>query len=44
MLYEETLKADNFVEFLRRLTKYTKKKIFLILDNLKVHHSKKVYA
>ena len=42
MLYEETLKADNFVEFLRRLTKYTKKKIFLILDNLKVHHSKKV--
>ena len=23
MLCEETLKADNFVEFLRRLTKYT---------------------
>ena len=42
MIYEETLKADYFVEFLRRLTKYAKKKIFLTLDNLKVHHSKKV--
>ena len=42
MLYEETLKTDIFIEFLRRLVKYSKKKIFLILDNLKVHHSKKV--
>ena len=43
-LYEEMLKADNFVEFLSRLTKYTKKKMFLILDNLKVHHSQKVFV
>ena len=42
MLYEETLKQDVFIEFLRRLVKYSKKKIFLILDNLRVHHSKKV--
>ena len=42
MLYEETLKTDVFIEFLRRLVKYSKKKIFLILDNLRVHHSKKV--
>ncbi|WHA07605.1 transposase (plasmid) [Candidatus Megaera polyxenophila] len=42
MLYEETLKTNVFIEFLRRLVKYSKKKIFLILDNLKVHHSKKV--
>lgn len=42
MLYEETLKTDIFIEFLRRLVKYSKKKIFLVLDNLKVHHSKKV--
>lgn len=42
MFYEETLKTDVFIEFLRRLVKYSKKKIFLILDNLRVHHSKKV--
>lgn len=42
VLFEESLKADNFVEFLRRLIKYTKKKIFLILDNSKVYYSKKV--
>ena len=42
MLYEETLKTDVFIEFLRRLVKYSKRKIFLILDNLRVHHSKKV--
>ncbi|XVN44691.1 MAG: IS630 family transposase [Rickettsia hoogstraalii] len=41
MLYEDTLKTDIFIEFLRRLVKYAKRKIFLILDNLKVHHSKK---
>ena len=28
MLYEDKLKTNNFVEFLRRLTKYTKKKYF----------------
>ncbi|AFC70025.1 DDE superendonuclease family protein [Rickettsia amblyommatis str. Darkwater] len=43
MLYEDTLKTDIFIEFLRRLVKYAKRKIFLILDNLKVHHSTKVY-
>ena len=42
MLYDKTLKGNNFIEFLRRLTEYTKKKIFLILDNLKIHHNKKV--
>ena len=42
MLYEETLKTDIFIEFLRRLVKHSKKKIFLNLDNLKVHHSKKI--
>ena len=42
MLYKETLKTDVFIEFLRRLVKYSKGKIFLILHNLRVHHSKKV--
>ncbi|MCF6185006.1 MAG: transposase, partial [Bacteroidales bacterium] len=33
---------QQFIIFLRRLTKGAKKKIYLILDNLKVHHSKLV--
>jgi transposase len=36
------LDSDLFIEFLKRLIKNRKRKIFLILDNLKVHHSQKV--
>jgi transposase len=36
------LDADLFIDFLRRLIKSRKRKIFLILDNLKVHHCQKV--
>ena len=43
MLDEKTLKAHNFVESLRSLTNIYKKTIFLILDNLTVHYSKKVF-
>lgn len=42
MLYEKGLNADLFIEFLRRLTRQAKGKIFLIVDNLRVHHAKKV--
>ena len=44
MLYEDTLDSKMFIEFLRRLVKYSTKKIFLILDNLRVHHSKIVQS
>src|SRR5665647_2308234 len=42
MLYEGGLKIDIFLQFLRRLIKDSNRKIFLIVDNLKVHHANKV--
>lgn len=45
MLYKESMTAQVFIRFLDRLVRGSKgKKIFLILDNLRVHHSKKVAA
>ena len=42
MLYEGALNADRFIAFLRRLGKDAGQKVFLIVDNLKVHHATKV--
>jgi len=42
MLYPDTLKAEIFLDFLKRLVKDSDRKIFLVLDNHKVHHSRKV--
>ena len=36
------LNADRFIAFLRRLTKDAGQKVFLIVDNLKVHHAARV--
>jgi transposase len=44
MFFEENFDCKVFIEFLRRLIKDSKKKIFVIVDNLRVHHSKKVAA
>lgn len=44
MLYEGALNVDRFIAFLRRLTKDAEQKVFLIVDNLKVHHAKRVKA
>lgn len=44
MVYEQNMDAALFITFLERLTKSSEKKIFLILDNLRVHHSKIVKA
>jgi transposase len=38
MLYSENMNANKFIEFLKKLIKSSDRKIFLILDNLKVHH------
>ncbi len=38
-VYEGTMNADKLIGFLKRLIKSSKKKIFLILDNLRVHHA-----
>lgn len=36
--------SDRLIEFLERLIKDAGRKVFLILDNLRVHHSKPVKA
>ena len=41
-IFEGALNADILIDFLRRLSKDATRKIFLILDNLRVHHSKPV--
>jgi transposase len=42
MVYNGGLNTDLFITFLKRLIKDTKRKVFLIVDNLRVHHAKKV--
>lgn len=44
MIYEETMTSAVLIKFLSRLIKDAQRKVFLILDNLRVHHSKKVQA
>lgn len=39
MVYENKMNAQTLIKFMERLVKDSEKKIFLILDNLKVHHS-----
>ena len=39
MLYEDQMNAAVFIQFMNRLVRDSGKKIFLIVDNLKVHHS-----
>jgi len=40
MIYSGTMNADRLITFLKQLIKNKEQKIFLILDNLRVHHSK----
>ena len=42
MIYNGTMNSQRFISFLKRLIKGANKKIYLILDNLRVHHSKMV--
>lgn len=44
VLYKDNMNADKLIDFMGRLVRDTAKKIFLILDNLRIHHSKKVTA
>ena len=41
---KESVNADILIDFMKRLVKDTGRKVLLILDNLRVHHSKKVTA
>jgi transposase len=40
MLYQENMTSQVFIKFLSRLAKDAKRKVFLVLDNHRVHHSK----
>jgi len=42
MLYEEKMTSKIFIKFISRLARDSKKKVFLIVDNLRVHHSRAV--
>ena len=42
MLYEDKMTSEVFLKFLCRLVKDAKKKVFLIVDNLRVHHNRAV--
>ena len=44
MLYRETMTSKVLIKFMSRLAKDADRKVFLILDNLRVHHSKDVKA
>jgi transposase len=44
MMYEETMTARVLLRFLKRLIKDAGRKVFLVLDNLRVHHAKLVKA
>ena len=41
MIYKDRMNADTFIKFMKRLIKDAGRKVFLILDNLPVHHSYK---
>jgi transposase len=42
MLYRNTMNSQTLIKFLKRLIKDVGHKVYLILDNLRVHHSKLV--
>lgn len=44
MVLNGALDSDQLIVFLKRLVKDAKRKVFLILDNLRVHHAKLVKA
>ena len=42
MMYKDAMNSQKLITFMSRLIKDTYRKVYLILDNLKVHHSMKV--
>ena len=41
-VFDNNFTSDKFIDFIRRLFVQAKQKIFLIIDNHRVHYSKKV--
>lgn len=44
MVYDGRMDADLFIVFMVQLLKWKRRKVFLIVDNLRVHHAKVVKA
>ena len=44
MIYQDTMNQQRLIRFMERLVRSSERKVFLILDNLKVHHGKLVTA
>jgi transposase len=42
LLYSDTMNSDKFIEFMQQLIKSSSQKVYFIVDNLRVHHSKPV--
>lgn len=40
MVYSDTMNAEKFITFIIQLIKNSSKKIYIIVDNLRVHHAK----
>ena len=40
MLYEDSMNQQHLITFMRNMLQTSEQKIFLILDNLRVHHGK----
>lgn len=43
-LYDESINVDRFIDFMQRVIDSNDKKVYLIVDNLRVHHAKLVKA
>ncbi|WP_456389188.1 IS630 family transposase [Hydrogenimonas sp.] len=43
-LYDESINVDRFIDFMQRVIDSSQKKVYLIVDNLRVHHAKLVKA
>ena len=41
-LYDESINVDRFIDFMQRVIDSSQKKVYLIVDNLRVHHAKLV--
>ena len=39
-LYEESINTDRFIDFLQKVIDSSTQKVYLVLDNLRVHHAK----
>ena len=40
MVYQDTMNQQRLIRFMQRLIRTSEQEVFLILDNLKVHHGK----